>query len=157
MTFKEAVEKTSHLEMVYQPGLQALRAQDRPHIAAENTRMLTGSVDVDNALRQIDPHGNRWDFAIAYQHANRTEEVIYWLELHTASDSEVKVVIKKAQWLLNWLKDAGKLLAKFERDIVWISSGLTSFTLSSPQKRQMAQMGLQHRGSVLRIPWKRKH
>jgi hypothetical protein len=156
MTFKDAVEKTPHLETAYEPGLQALRAEDKPHIAAEDTRKLTGSVDVDKAFQKVDPKQNRWDFAIAYQHANRTEEVIYWVELHTASDSQVNVVIKKAQWLLSWLIAAGKLLAKFERDIVWVSSGPTSFTLSAPQRKQMALVGMQHRGSLLRIPDKRQ-
>lgn len=156
MTFKEAVHKTPHLRKEYGPGLQALRAEDRPHVAADDTRKLTGSVDVDKALQKVDPKGNRWDFAIAYQHTNRTTEVIYWVELHTASDSQVKVVIKKAQWLLNWFSAAGKLLAKFERDIVWVSSGPTSFILSAPQRKQMALVGLQHRGSLLRIRHKRQ-
>lgn len=156
MTFKQAVEKTPQLEGAYQPGLPALRAEDKSHIYVENTRNLTGSVDVDGALQTSDPHGNRWDFAIAYQHVNRSREVIYWLELHTASDSQVKIVIKKAQWLLNWLSGTGKRLAAFERDIVWVSSGATSFTLTAPQTKQMAQAGLLHRGAVLRIPHKRK-
>lgn len=151
MSFKEAVEKTPHLENAYEVGLQALRAEDKPHIEAEDTRSLCGSVDVDTAYQEIDPQGNRWDFAIAYQHTNRTSEVVYWVELHTASDSEVKVVIKKARWLLNWFKNEGKVLAKFERDIVWVSSGATTFTLSSPQKKQMAEAGLQHVGAKLRI------
>jgi hypothetical protein len=156
VSFKAAIEKTPNLEKAHQMGLQALRAEDRRHIDAEDTRHLTGSVYVDAALQKADPHGNRWDYAIGYQHANRAEEVIYWVEPHTASDAQVKTVIKKAQWLLTWLKGAGKLLDAFEREIVWVSSGATSFTLSAPQNKQMALVGLQHRGSVLRISEKRK-
>ena len=155
MKFQQATESTPGLEAAYQVGLQALRAEDRPHINAGNTRSLRGSVDIDAAFQTIEPHANRWDFAIAYKHANRTAECVYWVEMHTAADSEVKVVIKKAMWLRNWLKNTGKLLANFECDIVWVSSGATSFTLSAPQQKQMAQVGLQHRGSVLRIPDKR--
>jgi hypothetical protein len=155
MTFKAAVKKVAGLEEAHQLGLQALRAEDRPHIEPENTRSLTGSVDVDTALQKVYPNANRWDFAIGYQHTNDTAEFIYWVELHTASDSQVKVVIKKAQWLLAWLKGAGKLLAKFDRDIVWVSSGATTFTLSAPQRKLMAQAGLRHCGKVLRIPEKR--
>ena len=151
MTFKEAVEATPNLAGRFQKGLQALRAQDRPHVEAENTRRLVGSIDVDSALQQVEPNANRWDFAIAYQHTNRDTELIYWTELHSASDSEVKVVIKKAIWLLGWLKAEGKRLAAFERDIVWISSGPTSFQLTGPQRKQMAQAGLRHVGSRLRI------
>jgi len=155
MTFRDAVKKVADLEKAHAVGLQALRAEDKHHIDAQNTRHLTGSVDIDSALKKVYPNANRWDFAIAYQHANRIAEVIYWVELHTASDSQVKVVVKKAQWLLQWLKDAGKPLARFERDIVWVSSGATSFTLSAPQRKQMAQAGMRHSGSVLRIPERR--
>jgi hypothetical protein len=155
MTFKEAVEATPNLAGRFQKGLHALRAQDRPHIEAENTRKLVGSVDVDSALQLVQPNANRWDFAIAYQHTNRGNEVIYWTELHTASDSEVKVVIKKAVWLRGWLKDDGSKMAAFECDIVWISSGPTSFQLTGPQRKQMAQAGLRHVGSRLRIRNKR--
>lgn len=155
MNFKDAVAAIPTLAGRYRKGLQALRAQDGLHIDAEDTRKLTGSVDVDSALKQIEPNANRWDFAIAYQHTNRSAEVIYWTELHTASDSEVKVVIRKAVWLRGWLKADGKKMAAFERDIVWISSGPTSFQLTGPQRKQMAQAGLRHAGGRLRICNKR--
>ena len=71
MTFKEAIEATPDLADKFQKGLRALRAQDRPHIEAENTRRLIGSVDVDSALAQVDPNANRWDSGIAYKHTNR--------------------------------------------------------------------------------------
>jgi hypothetical protein len=152
MKFKEAVEGTPNLADAYKEGLQALRAQDRKHIEAEDPRKLRGSVDVDLALRAEDPHGNRWDFAIAYQHTNHQDEFVYWVEPHTASDSQIDVVIKKANWLLKWLKQPGNLLDQFKRDIVWVSSGRTSLTLSSPQSKRMALAGLTHKGQILRIP-----
>lgn len=156
MNFQEAVGKIPALKKAWCPGLQALRAEDKPHIEAEDPRKVTGSVDVDMAYQKLMPQSNRWDFAIAFQHSDRDKEVIYWVELHTASDSQVKVVIKKAAWLLDWLNKQGKLLAGFEREILWVSSGATTFTRSSPQRKMMAQVGLQHVGSKLRIPNKRK-
>lgn len=149
MSFKNAVEAT--LPLVWCAGLQALRAEDKPHIELEDTRRLRGSVDVDTALQKVEPNANRWDFGIAYQHTDRDSEVVYWTELHTASDSQVKVVIAKARWLLDWLKKSGQELDPFERDIVWVSSGSTRFTLTSPQQKQMAAAGLRHVGSKLRI------
>ena len=77
--------------------------------------------------------------------------MIYWTELHTASDAQVKVVIAKTRWLLDWLSGEGKPLAGFEREIVWVSSGATSFTRGSPQQKQMAAAGLRHVGSKLHI------
>lgn len=151
MSFKNAVEKTPHLEDAWQPGLQALRAEDKPHIHPQDTQRLRGSVDIDAALKKAEPNSNRWDFAIAYQHSNEPHEFLYWVELHTASDAQVKVVIRKAAWLLDWLRNGGKLLSSFNREIIWISSGATSFTRAAPQRRQMAQVGLVHRGSRLQI------
>lgn len=156
MTFKKAVGKIPRLKNAWCAGLQALRPEDRPHIEAEDPRKLTGSVDIDKAYQKLMPQDNRWDFGIAFQHSDRKEEVVYWVELHTASDSQVKVVIKKAEWLLQWLKTQGKHLAGFEKEIIWVSSGATAFTRSSPQKKLMAQAGLQHVGNKLRIPKKRE-
>ncbi len=155
MTFKEALNQTPQLATAWRAGLQALRAEDRPHIKAENTRKLTGSADIDAAYLAVQPNANRWDFGIGYQHTNREAEVIYWVETHTASDSEVSVVIKKAQWLLGWLKTEGKLLAAFERDIYWVASGRTKFTPAATKLKQLALMGVKFAGSALHIPTNR--
>ena len=155
MTFKVAVGRTPHLAGAWEKGLEALRAEDKPHIKPENTRKLSGSADVDKALRKIEPNAHRWDFAIGYQHSNRLKECVYWVEIHTASDSQVSAVLNKLRWLKGWLANVGVALAKFERDFVWVSSGATSFTLTSPQQKQFALLGLQHKGRVLRIPNKR--
>lgn len=155
MTFREAVQRTRGLENAWRDGFQALRAEDKPHIQAEKTRALRGSVDIDAAYQQAEPHANRWDFAIGYQHSNREKEVVYWVELHTASDSQIKVVIRKAQWLLSWFTGAGKRLSRFEKEILWVSSGATKISPTAPQRKQMAQAGLRQVGGILRIPEKR--
>lgn len=155
MKFKNAVQATTHLKNSYQPGLNALRAQDKSKIKSEDARKLAGSVDVDTALKKVYPQANRWDYAIAYNHTNLSKEFVYWTEIHTASNSQVTVVIKKAQWLIDWLKNNGNPLAKFDRAIVWVSSGATHINLTGPQQKQMASVGLRHVGSVLRICNKR--
>jgi hypothetical protein len=132
-------------------GLGALRARDKPHVAPENPRHLKGSADIDSALQRHQPNAHRWDYAIAYRHTDRQEDCIYWIETHTANDKEVEVVLEKLRWLRTWLAGDGFLLNRFERDFVWVSSGATSFTLGAPQLKQFAQLGLQHKGGVLRI------
>lgn len=151
MTFRDAVTATPHLQMSWRDGLQALRARDKRHVKPDTTIRLRGSVDVDSALKAVDPHGHRWDYGIAYQHTDRKNEFVYWVELHTAGDHEVDRVIAKARWLLRWLETGGKRLAPFEREIVWVSSGATAMTLSATQRKRMAISGLAHRGSTLRI------
>jgi hypothetical protein len=143
---------TPHLQNAWVQGLGALRAQDRPHVAPENPRLLMGSADVDSALQGDQPNAHRWDFAIGHRHTNRQKDCVYWVEIHTASDKEVKVVLDKLRWLKSWLAGEGSLLNQFERDFVWVSSGATSFTIGAPQRKIFAQLGLQHKGRILRIP-----
>lgn len=152
MSFRKAVGQTPHLQNAWKPGLQALRAQDRPHVVPEDPRQLQGSVDVDNALQHRQPNAHRWDFAIGHRHENRQKDFIYWVEVHTAADKQVKVVLKKLNWLRSWLERDGNLLDQFDREFVWVSSGATTFTLDAPQRKQFAQYGLEHKGKVLRIP-----
>lgn len=146
MTFRASVKKTPNLESAWWPGLKALRPEDRPHVRAEDTRRLRGSVYVDEALERLQPYANqnRWDFAIGYQHTDRAKETIYWLEIHTGSDSAVNLVLNKLRWLRSWLQGDGSALSRFERDFIWLSSGSTSFTLTAPQLKQFAVLGLQH-------------
>ena len=151
MSFKKAVEKTPHLTAAWKPGLQALRARDKPHIEVEDTQRLAGSVNIDEALQSIQTNAYRWDYGIGYSHPKRSEECIYWVEIHTAIDKEVKKVLKKLLWLKDWLAGDGKALDHFEREFIWVSSGTTSFTSTSPQQKKFAQLGLQHKGRVLRI------
>jgi len=127
VNFKRAVRKTPHLADTWMEGLGALRAQDRPHVAPEDPRRLKGSVDVDSALQTHQPNAHRWDFVIGYRHTNRTKDCVYWVEIHTANDKEINVVLDKLRWLRVWLAGDGKLLNRFERDFIWVSSGATTF------------------------------
>lgn len=154
MRFKDAVEATPHLAGQWQPGLQALRAEDRPHVLPSDPRKLRGSVDVDTALKKLpaQAEAHRWDFAIGFQHTNRAAEFVYWVETHTGNDSQISVMMDKLAWLKQWLAGDGKPLAGFECDFVWAPSGATSFTKGARQVRALAGMGLRYTGSGLKIP-----
>ncbi len=143
--------QTTSLGGAWQIGLGALRAEDKPHIRPEDARKLTGSADLDAALRGQHPNANRWDFAIAYRHVNPSSEWVYFVEIHTANDHEIQVVLNKLRWLCDWLAHDGHLLNQFKRDFVWVSSGTTAFTLDAPQRKRFAQQGLLYRGKVLHI------
>jgi hypothetical protein len=151
VTFQTAVEATAAISGAYRKGLGALPATDRPHIEAEDTRRLTGSVNVDETLKDDFPNDHRWDYAIGHRPANLREEIVYWVEIHPATAGEVKVVLAKLQWLKRWLREESPRLNAMRREFIWVSSGKTSFTLSSTQQKQFALLGLQHKGRVLRI------
>ncbi|MBX3413130.1 MAG: hypothetical protein KF708_10615 [Pirellulales bacterium] len=151
MIFKSAVEQSAQLQSAYCDGLQALTAADRACIRTEDPRRLTGSIDIDTTLSKACPNDPRWDYAIGHQPANLDSEVVYWVEVHPASDREITVVLNKLQWLKSWLQANAEELLAMPREFVWISSGRTSFTPTSPQKRRCAAQGLQHMGTFLHM------
>jgi hypothetical protein len=152
MTFLEAVQSTPGLEEAGCNGLQAMKAADREHVKAQTTRRLKGSVDVDCAMREAHPNANRWDYGVGHAPTNVEGEVVYWIEIHPATDGEIKFVLAKLQWLKGWLKGSAPNLSAMLRRYIWVSSGKTSFTLSAPQRKQLALQGLEHKGSVFTIP-----
>jgi hypothetical protein len=57
----------------------------------------------------------------------------------------------KLAWLKSWLNGDGWRLREFEREFVWVSSGSTGFTKTSPQLKQLAAEGLVLAGSHFAI------
>ncbi len=154
MTFKGAVEATPQIKDAYRPGLQALRKPERKRVSAEDDRQLTGSVDLDRAVKDAHPNDRRWDYAVAHRPGNwsRGREIVYWIEIHPATSGDVGDVLAKLAWLRKWLSANSPALHKMRCEFIWISSGKTSFTAGAPQQRIMAQQGLRHRGRHFRIP-----
>jgi hypothetical protein len=140
VTLKTAVRGTPSISDSYRSGLSALRKSDRDRISAESTRFLTGSIDLDLALKRVFPNAPRWDYGIGYRVC---QERIFWIEVHPSrSSSDIEKIEKKARWLKQWLDSDGRLLRPFPRQLVWISSGKTTFTSTSPQGRRIAQAGV---------------
>jgi len=148
LTFREAV-KSIGLQRAYHDGLQALSKTDRARLEVHQNVKLTGSIDLDAALQDAHPNDRRWDYAIARRPPNG--ELIHWVEVHPATDAEIKTVLAKFEWLQDWLRTQGKALVKFESEFIWISSGKTAFSPVSHQRRKMSERGLQHVGRRLRI------
>lgn len=151
MTFKSAVEATPEIQDAWNAGLQALRQADHRHIQPAESRHLSGSVNLDEALKHRYPSDQRWDYGIGYRSPNGSSETVYWVEVHPASSGEVKEVLGKLAWLKNWLGEKAPKLNAMRREFVWISSGVTSLTLSSTQAKRFALLGLRHTGRRLRI------
>jgi hypothetical protein len=152
VTFRQAIEQSPDLRGAYKRGLAALRRADKQHVDAEDTRLITGSMDVESCLRSKSPNDPQWDYAIGSRPRNRNDEVVYRVEVHPASPGEIKVVLAKLKWLTEWLGQNARHLDAMYREFIWVSSGKTSFTLSAPQRKQFALLGLQHKGRVFKIP-----
>lgn len=152
MTFKDAVEKTPKLQEAWRAGFQALTAADRQHVDAQDTRRLAGSVNVDAALARSHANDPRWDYAVGHRPTNYDGEVVYWIEIHPGSSGEIRAVKAKLTWLQKWLQASAPELNAMRRAFIWISSGRTSFSPVSLQRKQLALLGLRYYGGVFTIP-----
>lgn len=136
----DASERTEDVKGAFKDGLRAVKGEERSKFQANDTRLFTGSIDVDAATEQRYPHDNRWDYAIEYD--NET----FFVEVHPASTSEVDTMIAKLSWLKQWLKgeahEIDALKAKSSNPFIWIFTKNNRILSNSPQARKLAQKGL---------------
>ena len=146
MSLQHDIENAAGLDDAYRAGLQALRARDRAKIEAVPTRSLSGSVDVDSALRIRFARSPRWDYAIGWKQRNRAEYV-YWVEVHPASGGRtIHEVSAKLVWLKEWLGAEGSRLGRYRRSFVWIASGKSAFQQNSPELKKLSMAGVHFAG-----------
>ena len=138
ITFKQAVKQTPDVANGFYSGLEAL-GKYRTKIQATDEQLLNGSINIDVCTMRKYPDENRWDYAIAYN------EFVYFVEVHPANTKEVSVVLKKRQWLKDWLNKEAKLINQLEKAqpaYYWIRSNNFNILKSSPQYRCLAQAKL---------------
>jgi len=150
MRFRQAVKKTKGLEHAYRPGLQALRRGDHSRVSSRNPRIITGSVDLDNVLATTLPNDPRWDYGVGVVSQARSETVI-WIEIHPASSHHIDDVLRKLDWLKNWLWTRAPQLDEMTREFVWVASGQVDLPPGSQQRRKLADKRLRFEGRRLQI------
>lgn len=94
--FQIAVHSTAEIAQGYEPGLQALKSHSSK-ITFGDPHQCTGSVDIDNTVRAKYPQANRWDYCLCYR------SQVYFVEVHSANTREVSTVLRKLEWLKDWL------------------------------------------------------
>lgn len=144
MTFREAVESIPAIAAHYLVGLQALRPADRDRIRISETRLLRGSVSLDEALAGTRPNQPVWDYGIG---ASRRPEpaVVVWIESHPASSKHIRPVLAKLNWLRRWLETEAPQLDRLKSRFVWVATGSVAFPANSPHGKIIAQEGLKFR------------
>lgn len=131
-------------------------------IVCSDSRRLTGSLALDDALREDPDHKNasRWDYGIGYKPSKGNERVV-WIEVHHASTGEVETVIRKIEWLRKQLKSkafkALNLLTESSSDVspapfIWLATKGVHILKGSPQSRRLAVSGLDLPKATLRLP-----
>jgi len=141
MRFREAVEGTAAIRGHYREGLQGVLNVDRSRLHCSAPRRLCGSVDLDDALRLAHPKEPRWDYAIGIRGSVENDTVV-WVEVHPASSRHVEEVLRKLQWLEDWLRYDAPAMGRLPRHFRWIATGTVSFRHGSREEKKIAQRGL---------------
>lgn len=134
--FYVAVKATKSVSACYKNGLQAFERDHARKVICDQKK-VEGSLFIDHCLAKVD-QGNRWDYAFGY------DGMIYFVEVHPASSSAVKSVIKKREWLKNWLATQATELDKLKATdcFHWLQSGKFDMLKQSPQYKYAEQNGL---------------
>ena len=139
MTFKKAIEATPDVAAGFKAGLSAL-GKHSSKVSVSDTKFLQGSLDIDTCTSSKYPNSNRWDYAFAYKGET------FFIEVHSANTIEVKTVLKKLQWLKDWLHkkapEINRLKAKSQHPFYWIQSKGFEIPKTSPQYRAAEGAGL---------------
>lgn len=132
---EEAVNGTPDVNGWYCAGLGALTKGNKEHISANGAK---GSVDIDTAMKRIDPNGNRWDYAI------ECDGEIHYVEVHGAERTSRKdEVEKKLEWLHDWLKKHSLINGiQQPKRFHWVATGEIDIREVTPASKQKKKAGL---------------
>ena len=137
---QEAVKGIAGLDKHFKEGLGAVKGAYRARITAKEPRLFNGSLDIDKAKAQAEPTANRWDYAIEYNGE------VFFVEIHPGSTSDVSIILKKLEWLKQWLKNEAKaidmLKTKRATPYFWIHTGGCKILQRSITSKQLAQRGI---------------
>lgn len=134
--FKTAISKVPKLSL--HEGLGAVEGKYRSKIQVKDPRKLCGSVDIDTDLKADQPEAARWDYVVGH------DDKAYFIEIHPADTSNIKEIIKKLDWLKNWLKNSATDLDKLKAKAPfrWIASGRVNILPNSKEYRECAKQGI---------------
>lgn len=123
----------------YQPGKGAIKGKYREKIRVNNPKNLKGSMDIDETCKGSEPNSPRWDYLVVILKNNF--ENLALIEIHGATKpGNVDEVIKKKQWLIQWLNQAK--LTDFKRKFIWVAADGVSISPQSRYAKKLAESGI---------------
>ena len=147
MVFKKSIEAAfPDIKNACAPGKQALPKKDAGKIACEKTMTIRNSVFLDECANTIKEfqQANRWDYGLAVgKTADALHELVVWVEVHGARTGEVDCVMKKREWLRQWLVHHAPELYKSmghslnPQNCHWVAENGVHIPENSPQARRL--------------------
>lgn len=158
MSFRDAVEGAdAPLPDALRRGLQALQARDKGNVRTRSkpAEAWTGSIHVDEALRDERPRETRWDYGIGYVTPEGREHAV-WVEVHSADTKHVAEVLAKLGWLKEYLRTSAEALLTMsdrpEGSFFWVARSKVDIRTGSPEERSLVKAGLELPRTVLELP-----
>lgn len=140
IAFKKAIENTPDVANGYCTGLGAIKRCDLSAISLSDSASIDGSLDIDGQTISIYPEEPRWDYAIGYNGR------VYYVEVHPANTSDIDDMIKKKEWLLNWLRTKAPKINALEAGtpkFLWAATKAgVHISKQSLYAKKLAQLGL---------------
>ena len=151
MRFRDAVRTARPpVDRAFRAGKQALQRRHRDRVTCTESRRLTGSIALDDALEREPEHADqpRWDYGLGYRPASGPERVV-WVEVHKATTHEVDAVLRKLRWLKAWLSSEGGQLQRMtdnaadgDERFVWLASAGVKIRSGTPQMLRLNASGI---------------
>jgi hypothetical protein len=139
-TFKEAVQNTPDVRLCFKEGKQAILSKERAKVEVADLKKCGGSLFIDDCLLKQKKYlnANRWDYAIDYSGE------VYFFEVHSANSAEVSTVIKKLEWLKEWLRtNAPEInVLKAKVPFYWVQSNGYHLPKNSRYEKAANQAGI---------------
>ena len=145
LTIKSALQPNSDLQQHVQPGLGAVRPQDRNLIALSERPKIGDSLELDAATAAVAPQAHRWDYILSVPGGNK----LVGLEPHSATNAEIKVVVRKKMNAVDVLRQhlkPGHTVVEWH----WVTHGSVGFSPMDRATRALSQAGIQFHGRGLK-------
>jgi hypothetical protein len=124
----------------YRNGKEAIKNEYRDKIRVNNPRNLRGSLDIDKTCQTDEPTAHRWDYLVVIWKTNN--ENLALIEVHEAGTPRaINDMIKKKEWLIQWLPRAG--LTGFKKKLIWVATGRSIITSQSRYGKRLAVSGIE--------------
>ena len=133
LLFKDAMGNCREITGALKAGLSAMKTNSKSvHVA--DTKLIDGSVDIDEAVKSMRPDESRWDYVVGYSNE------AFFLEVHPADTKNVDEMVKKVKWLKDWLATSATGLRSLHKRNVyyWIPSGRVNILKGSVQYKKIA-------------------
>jgi len=101
--------------------------------------MILGSLCVEAAQQEISSQEHTWDYGIGLRPG---DEVVIWLEVHSANNSHVQAILDKLDSLIKFLGEHAAEMSKFPRRYVWLATKGVGIAPASRERRRLNARGI---------------